>query len=141
MTELSSAVREFLQGVHFAVVATIKTDGMPHQTVIWYELEGDALIISTPEGSLKQKHLERDSRLSVCVEDGYRYVTLTGTAILLPDPDRSVYGRMGARYQGTFAARAEAAPTTVDSRMAELLSRSRTTIRMQIEQVQANGLG
>ena len=52
--------------------------GLPHQMVMWYALDSDdELILSTPRGSLKHRHLLRDSRLSVCVEDGFRYVSVS----------------------------------------------------------------
>ena len=50
--ELTSSQRSFLSGVHFAVVSTIASDGMPHQTVMWYMLDGNKLLLSTPNGSL-----------------------------------------------------------------------------------------
>lgn len=94
MTGLSNEVREFLSEVYFAVVATIASNGMPHQTVMWYVLDGDDLILNTPEGSLKHKHLLRDSRISVCIEDGFHYVTLIGTVTLADDPGRAQYGKL-----------------------------------------------
>jgi PPOX class probable F420-dependent enzyme len=140
MAELSAPMREFLDGVHFAVAATIASDGMPHQTVIWYALDADELVFNIPKGSLKHKHLQRDPRVSLCVEDGYRYVTLTGTVTMVEDPQiaRSDYMRLGARYQGTFTARPSTPPS---GRNAELLSRERVALRMKIERVQTNGLG
>ena len=73
---LTEEQRAFLEAPRFAVAATISTDGLPHQTVVWYALDGDEeLVLSTPRGSLKHRHLLRDPRLSVCVEEGFRYVT------------------------------------------------------------------
>jgi hypothetical protein len=65
----------------------LSTDGLPHQTVVWYALDGDAeLVLSTPSGSLKHRHLLRDPRLSVCVEDGFRYVTVSGRVRIEEEP-------------------------------------------------------
>ena len=86
---LCDAQRQFLNGVRFAVVSTINAKGLPHQTVMWYALEGDHLLLSTPRDSLKHKHLKHDPRLSVCVEDHYTYVTLTGTVTLDEEPHRA----------------------------------------------------
>ena len=84
--QLTNSQRSFLSRVHFAVVSTITADGMPHQTVMWYMLDGDQLLLSTPFDSLKHKHLKRDNRISVCVEKGYAYVTLTGKVTLNEEP-------------------------------------------------------
>jgi PPOX class probable F420-dependent enzyme len=107
MAEISEDDRKFLRSARFAVVSTIRPDGSPHQTPMWYELgpgQAAELLLNTPRGSLKHTHLKRDPRLSVCVVDGYRYVTLAGTAELFEDEARAKadYARLGKRYRATF---------------------------------------
>jgi PPOX class probable F420-dependent enzyme len=139
--KLTVSQREFLNGVHFAVVSTIAPDGMPHQTVMWYMLDGDRILLNTPRDSLKHKHLKRDPRISVCVEQTYRYITLTGTVTINEDPAnaRVDYQRLGERYHGTFNF-ASPAPERGSERVPGLLSRKRVTLLMQIDKVQSNGL-
>ncbi len=138
--ELTEEQHAFLGDPHFAVVATIGPDGLPHQTVMWYLLEGDDLLLSTPHGSLKHRHLQRDPRLSVCVEDGFRYVTVSGRVTLVEEPAaaRALYSRVGTRYRDAMT---RATPGRLDSRTAELLTRERVTLRLAIEQVHGNGVG
>ena len=50
---LSDAARAFLAEKRFAVLATISRDGLPHQTVMWYELRGDDIIMNTAAGRVK----------------------------------------------------------------------------------------
>jgi len=137
---LTDEQREFLDEVHFAVVATIASDGMPHQTVMWYELDGDQVLLNTPRDSLKHRHLKRDPRISVCVEKAYTYATLKGTATLDEEPvtARADYQRLGQRYKST---RGAAPPPARDgSKSSDLLSRERVTIHMRIEKVVSNRL-
>ncbi len=105
--QLTDEQREFLREPHFAVVATIGADGMPHQTVMWYQLTDDGVLLNTPDGSLKAKHLQHDNRISICVERGYQFVTLIGTVELETDGEKSKadYAAMGMHYRDTFAAR------------------------------------
>ncbi len=158
--QLTASQRSFLSKVNFAVVSTIASDGMPHQTVMWYMLDGDGLLLSTPRDSLKHKHLKRESRISVCVEKGYSYVTLTGKVTLNEDPvsARHDYDLLGKRYRGTFnpfmilglmlrGATASIkrklngeAPKAGTNRMQDMLSRERVTLHMQIEKVHSNSL-
>jgi PPOX class probable F420-dependent enzyme len=138
MTEMNDAVRAFLSEPRFAVAATIGADGTPHQTVVWFLLDGDEIIVNTPEGSLKHKHLLRDGRMSLCVEDGYRYVSVSGSVQLSDDPGRTVYSRLGQHYQATMASRPAAPP---NPRVAQLLSRERVLVRLKIEHLIANGVG
>jgi hypothetical protein len=41
LARLTPEVQAFLAERRFAVVASIRADGLPHQTVMWYELRGD----------------------------------------------------------------------------------------------------
>ncbi len=158
--QLTPSQRSFLSKVHFAVVSTIASDGMPHQTVMWYMLDGDQLLLSTPFDSLKHKHLKRDNRISVCVEKGYAYVTLTGKVSLNEESvsARKDYDILGKRYRGTFnpfmilgfmfrgaitsikrKLNGEA-PQKDTNRMQDMLTRERVTLHMQIEKVHSNSL-
>ena len=159
--KLTSSQRSFLSGVHFAVVSSIASDGMPHQTVMWYMLDGDNLLLSTPRNSLKHKHLKHDNRISVCVEKGYTYVTLTGKVTLDEEPvsARADYDRLGKRYRATLnplmilgfiwrgliatikrRLEGNTSPRTDTNRMQDLLTRERVTLHMQIEKVHSNSL-
>ena len=142
---LTEGQRTFLEAPRFAVAATISTDGLPHQTVVWYALEGDEeLVLSTPRGSLKHRHLQRDPRLSVCVEDGFRYVTVSGRVRIEEEPEaaRELYGRIRGALPGAMPRpSAGKGPPRLDPKTAELLSRERVTLRLAIERVRSNGFG
>lgn len=104
---LSPAIRAFLAEPRFAVLATINEDGSPQQTVMWYDLEGDAILMNTADGRVKVNNLRRDPRVSICVEDGYRYVTISGCACLIEDQERAQADilRLAIRYHGAERAR------------------------------------
>jgi hypothetical protein len=76
----------------------------------------------------------RDPRLSLCVEDGMRYVTLQGRAQLIEDraqQEREVNQLIAPRYIGQ----------RLGSRRWEVIKNSdRLGIRMQIERVHAPGV-
>lgn len=84
---LSDAVRSFLQERRFAVLATINADGTPQQTIMWYELQGDEIMMNTRDSRVKAGNFRRDPRASICVEDGYRGVTIQGTVRLEANPE------------------------------------------------------
>lgn len=142
--ELTDEQRAFLEEPRFAVAATISGDGTPHQTVVWYALGEEGIIVSTPRGSLKHKHLSRDPRLSLCVEDGFRYVTVSGRVTMEDKPRaaRELYARMGERYRGALPPRSfgRGAPR-LDPKTAELLTRERVTLRLSVDRVRSNGFG
>jgi PPOX class probable F420-dependent enzyme len=131
---LSPAVRRFLEERRFAVLATIAPDAHPHQTVMWYELRGDDIIMNTRAGRVKDKHLRRDPRVSVCVSDGYTFVTLEGVVELIEDAATAQEDikRLAIRYDG---------PEDGERQAREGFSKQqRITIRMPISRVITHGI-
>ena len=87
--QLRDDVRAFLEEKRFGVLGTTNADGSPQQTVMWYELRGDTIVMNTKRGRRKDRNLGRDPRASLCFEDGYRYVTLNGTIESIEDQARA----------------------------------------------------
>jgi len=100
--QLTEKLRRFLNERRFAVMATVNEDGSPHQTVMWYALQGDRILMNTRVGRIKESNLERDPRLSLCIEDEYNFVTLEGRVEFDYDRERSQagIGALAARYEG-----------------------------------------
>ncbi len=82
---LPDAVRAFLDERRFATLATIEPDGAPQLTVMWYLRRGDTIVFNTEAGRQKERNLRRDQRIALCVEDGYRYVSVNGTVAVIDD--------------------------------------------------------
>lgn len=113
----------------FAVLATINRDGTAQLTTMWYELQGDEVMMNTADGRVKAHNLRRDPRIAICVENGYSYITLSGTARL--DDDQAIaqadIKRLALRYHNP-----EKAEQMVRDSFAK---QHRITIRMAIERV------
>ena len=133
--EISNAVREYLNAPRFAVLATVNQDGSVQQTVMWYLLDGDTLVMNSTGSRRKTANLRRDPRVSVCVSDGYRFVTLTGRATLSDDRTVSQADilKLAVRYEGEEQGQRQAA---------EVFSKQhRVSIRVPIEHVLDYGVG
>lgn len=130
---LSPGVRDFLEAPRFAVLATIGKDGTPQQTVMWYELQGEQILMNTKRGRVKDANLRRDARVSFCVEDGYRYVTLTGHCTLADDQARAQddIARLAIRYHG---------PERGLAMSCQFRREERETILLAVESVSAHGV-
>ena len=102
MTELTPAMRAFLGERRFGVLATVGIAGAPRQTVMWYLLEGDEILFNTAAGRRKPEHLAREPRVSLLVEDGYRYVAVAGSVRTITDraTTQADIRRLAARYEG-----------------------------------------
>lgn len=110
---LTPEARDYLNEKRFAVLATINASGVPQQTVMWYELRGDTIVMNTTLTRLKGRNLARDNRISICVADGYKFITIAGEARMVEDHATSQEDihRLSARYHGEEKAARQMANT------------------------------
>lgn len=109
---LSERVRTFLDANRFATIATIDPDGSPRQAVIWYRLDGDAIVINSKDGRRWPANLRRDQRIAVAVSDGvdgYKWVGMTGTVTIVDDQPtaQADIAEMARRYHADEPEEAE----------------------------------
>jgi PPOX class probable F420-dependent enzyme len=119
MAEMSEKeIRRFLmQGTFTGKLATVKKDGSSHIVPIWFVLDGsnkngngdrkDGDIIFTTNGSsVKAKNIERDNRVSICVDDQtppFSFVIVYGTAKIHHYRQNQLFRfatRIARRYMG-----------------------------------------
>lgn len=100
-TVLSDQALAFLKEDRFAVLSTLNRDGSPQLTTMWYLLDDDGRIVMNSIATLqKVKNLRRDPRAAICVQDGNRYVTISGAIEIIEDREtiqRDIY-RLAERY-------------------------------------------
>jgi PPOX class probable F420-dependent enzyme len=92
-------------GTRTGKLSTVRADGSPHVTPIWFLLDGDDVVFNTGKESVKGRNLARDGRAALCVDDDrppFDFVVLQGRAELSEDLDdvRLWAARLGARYMG-----------------------------------------
>ena len=93
------------QGTRTGKLSTVRSDGSPHVTPIWFLLDGDDVVFNTAKDSVKGRNLARDGRVALCVDDDrppFDFVVLEGRAVLSEDVDelRRWAARIGGRYMG-----------------------------------------
>lgn len=128
-------MRAFLEEPRFASLATVNPDGSAQQTVMWYALRGEHVLMNTARGRKKDRNLLRDPRVSVCVEDGYRYVTIAGEVALVEDQAtaQADIRALAERYHG-----AERAEEMVRTGFAK---EERISLLLPVGHVDAHGFG
>jgi len=83
--ELSTAL-DYLRHRRNGVLATLKRDGLPQQSIITYYVAGDGTLrVSLTDDRAKTRNMRRDPRVSLLVwaDDSYSYVVIEGTAELM----------------------------------------------------------
>jgi PPOX class probable F420-dependent enzyme len=131
VNQLSDAVRRFLEEPRFAVLATINPDGTAQQTVMWYELRSDGIMMNTVSGRRKHRNIRRDPRVSICIEDGYRYVSIDGTVTIDDDVERG--------QEGIYALARRYHPGTTDDDFPVYRTQQRLTLFISIDKIVTNG--
>ncbi len=100
-----------LDGTKTGKLATVRGDGRPHVVPVWYDLDGDDIVFTTGEHSLKYGNMKRDPRVCITADDQtppYSYVMIEGTVSFSEDPGELLRWatRIGGRYMGEDQAEA-----------------------------------
>ena len=122
MAEMSKKqISKFLmQGTFTGKLSTVKKDGSSHIVPIWFVLDGgkkkksatarrakdDDIIFTTNGTSVKAKNIQRDSRVSICVDDQtppFSFVVVYGIAKIHHYKQRELFRfatKIAQRYMG-----------------------------------------
>jgi PPOX class probable F420-dependent enzyme len=76
-----SELDAFLAERHTLVLATLRRDGTPHLTTVWYRWDGASFWISTNRDRAKYRHIERDPRVAMLVDDPPRETSVSATGV------------------------------------------------------------
>jgi PPOX class probable F420-dependent enzyme len=121
MAEMTNQeIKRFLmKGTFTGKIATVKQDGSSHVIPIWFVLDsgnnkskvGD-IYLTTGIDSIKAKNIQRDSRVSISVDDQtppFSFVAISGNAKLIPYKQKEVLKwatKIAERYMGKKNAKA-----------------------------------
>jgi general stress protein 26 len=103
-----------IAGAHTGIVTSLRRDGVPIATPMWFCVVDDAVHFRTPASAKKAVRLRHDPRIGFLVEGGERWaqlwaVHLAGRAVFVDDED--VIARVGdaltAKYSSFRTPRAE----------------------------------
>lgn len=120
-----------LEGTRTAKLATVRVDGRPHITPVWFVLDGDVVVFNTGAGTVKGKALSRDPRVTLCVDDErppFAYVIIEGTAEIDTELDDMLTWatRIGGRYMGAERAEEFGRRNAVDTELLVRVTPTRT---------------
>ena len=104
---LTDQQRAFLDQPLNAIVATLRGDGLPSQSVVWFLRDGDEIWMSVSPQSVKVQHLTRNPRVSVLAlgADGFAYLRIEGTARVAGEVSDAMRLALISKYRGPDDAR------------------------------------
>jgi PPOX class probable F420-dependent enzyme len=121
------------EGTRTCKLSTVLADGGPHAVPVWFLLDGDDLVFTAENVTVKSRNLLRDDRAAVCVDDErppFSYAVMWGRVRITEDPRQLLTWATGiaARYMGSELAEGFGRRNSVPGML---------LIRMRIERVAA----
>ncbi len=105
---LTDEQAHFFLEANYGVVGTVNADGSPQLSTVWFDWDGECVLVNTAAGRAKPRNVARGSKVSVLVFDGddfNRWLSVVGP------PRLSRTARASMPTSSTRAASASAAPT------------------------------
>ena len=102
-------VDDYLAGPHVAHFASIRRNGGPHISPVWYqwkagdEPETGTITVVSGESAVKTRNIRRNPKVSISIatdEWPYQYAILEGEAIVTHDNIKEAVRSIFSRYEG-----------------------------------------
>ena len=101
---------DLLEEANFAHLATIRPDGSPQSSVMWFAWDGSRLRLTHTKTRQKTANLRNEPRVALSIvdsKDQYRFLEVRGTVESIEDDDAtaSFYQSLQRRYGNTYPVR------------------------------------
>jgi PPOX class probable F420-dependent enzyme len=68
----------------FLFLATLMSSGAPQVTPVWFNTEGEFILINSAKGRIKDRNMRNRSQVALCIQDPsnpYRYLQVRGNVV------------------------------------------------------------
>ena len=96
-------MEEFLRRPLVVGFTTVRPNGSPQVTPIWYEYDAGKFFCCVGADSVKARNIRRDARVTLCIathKEPYKYVVAEGTCDVVDDGVAARFLSIGTRYYG-----------------------------------------
>lgn len=103
MTQIPEDFKNLMDKKGFAHLATIGPKGEPHTSPVWYDFDGENVLVSHTKERQKFANVQRDPRVALSIldpDDPYRSLEIRGTVEIVDDPDKTLIRHLSQKYQG-----------------------------------------
>lgn len=88
----------------FAFLATTMQDGSPQVTPVWFNTDGEHILINSKQGRVKDENLRQRPRVALAIpdpRDSYRYIQIRGRVIeITTEGAKEHIDRLAYKYHG-----------------------------------------
>ena len=88
----------------FAFLATIMDDGSPQVTPVWFNTEGETILINSAMGRVKDRNMRKRPQVALVLmdlEEPYRYLQIRGRVVeITSDGAQEHFDTLSIKYTG-----------------------------------------
>ncbi len=99
---LTASQRAFLENPYVGIVTDLRPDGSLHSTVVWVDVDDDGVSFNTAWPRAKPRYLRANPQVSLLVVDPgdeYRWISISGTAMLTEEGADEQIDRLAKKYK------------------------------------------
>lgn len=108
-SSLPASHADLLERPLFAHLATVRPDGAPQTSVMWFAWDGELATFTHTTQRQKYRNVAHEPRVAFSIHDPenpYRFLEVRGQVVSIePDPGAAFYTSLQERYGLTFAVR------------------------------------
>lgn len=88
----------------FAYLATIMKNGSPQVTPVWFNTDGEHILINSAEGRVKDRNMRARPKVAIAISDpdeAYRYLQIRGSVVeITKEGARDHIDTLAGKYTG-----------------------------------------
>lgn len=106
MTDIPESHKDLLKDETkaFAFLATVMEDGTPQVTPVWFNMDGEYILINSALGRTKDRNMRKRPNVALAImdpRDPYRYLQIRGTIVAITEEGaRDHINALNFKYQG-----------------------------------------
>lgn len=103
MAAIPESLKDILDTTAVAHVATVTPGGRPRTSPMWFEWDGERVLLSHTKGRAKYRDVQSNPWIALSIaapDDPYRYVEIRGPVEIEDDPAKTLIHRLAKKYLG-----------------------------------------
>jgi PPOX class probable F420-dependent enzyme len=104
MAAIPEKYHDILQKKAFAQLATLMPDGSPQVSPVWFDFDGQNILVNTAKGRVKDQNMRRDKRVGLDIMDPdnpYRHLSIRGRVVDITENGADAHiDKLAKRYIG-----------------------------------------